>query len=161
MFILSLKSFKGKLLLLVAVVAAAAVICAILAENGVQAQDGSPAGSTVNYSASTDEERMNFIAQTGYTVSAEPVSVTEIMIPEEFDEVYTQYNELQKNDGFDLSSYCGCTVKKWTYTVTNYPEYENSDAIQLTLLVYKGKVIGGDVCSVEIDGFMHSLFDSN
>ena len=159
MFILSLKSFKGKLILLVAVVAAAAIICTVIAKTETKAEDTTPADSTINYSASTDEERMNFISQTGYTVENEPVSVTEIMIPEEFDSVYEQYNEIQKKDGFDLSSYCGCTVKKWTYQVTNYPEYENSDAVRLTLLIYKGKVIGGDVCSVEIDGFMIGMFN--
>ena len=158
MFILSLKSFKGKLILLIAAVIAAATVCTVLAKNDTGQGTVSPADSVVNYSASTHGERMDFIAQTGYTVDEEPVSVTEILIPDEFDSVYTQYNEIQKDSGFDLSSYKGCKVKKWTYTVNNYPEYEDSDAIRLTVLVYKGKVIGGDICSAELDGFMHGLF---
>lgn len=158
MFILSLKSFKGKLFMLIAVVVAAVIALTIISANKPYSENSADADSTLNYSASTDEERMNFISQTAYTVNPEPVSVSEVMIPEEFDEVYTQYNELQKKSGFNLSFYSGCTVKKWTYTVTNYPDYENSDAVRLTILVYKGKVIGGDVCSAELDGFMHELF---
>lgn len=160
MFILSLKSFKGRLFLLIAAVVAAAVVLTVISKSEPAHEDSAPADMTVNFSASTEEERMNFIAQTGYTVEPDPVSVNEIQIPENFDEVYTQYNELQKNDGFDLSSYHGCTVKKWTYKVTNYPDHENSDDVRLTLLVYKDKVIGGDVCSVALDGFMHGLFNS-
>lgn len=159
MFILSLKSFKGKLALLVAVIVAAAVVLTVISKNEPSHEDSAPADITLDFSASTNEERMHFISQTGYTVESDPVSVSEIQIPDNFDEVYTQYNELQKTDGFDLSSYKGCTVKKWTYLVTNYPEHENSDDVRLTLLVYKDKVIGGDVCSVELDGFMHGLFN--
>ena len=51
----------------------------------------------------------------------------------------------------------GCTVKKWTYILTDYPGYEEKDCIRMNLLVYKGKVIGGDICSVELDGFMTGL----
>ena len=158
MFILSLKSFKGKLLLLIAVVVAAVIALTIISDNKPSAENSADADSTLNYSAATEEELMSFISQTAYTVRTEPVSVTEIIIPEEFDEVYTQYNEIQKKNGFDLSYYSGCTVKKWTYTVTNYPGYENSDAVRLTILVYRDKVIGGDVCSVELAGFMHEIF---
>lgn len=158
MFLLSLKSLKGKMILLVAAIAAAAAVLVIINSNRAQAES-SQTDSTLNFSASTDEERLAFISQLGYTVEEEPVSVGEVLIPENFDEVYTQYNELQLKSGFDLSDYKGCTVKKWTFRVTNYSEYENSDAIRLTLLIYKGKVIGGDICSTEFDGFMQPLFE--
>ena len=81
----------------------------------------------------------------------------EIIIPAEFDDVYEKYNAIQKEQGFDLTAYCSKRVKKWTYKVTNYPNYEGSDCIRATLLVFDGKVIGGDVCSVELDGFMHGF----
>lgn len=158
MFILSLKSFKGKLIMLVAVVTAAVLLLTILNKNESVAEDTAQTDSTVNFSAGTHEERMNFIAGTPYNVNPDPVSVTDTVIPYEFDEVYSQYNELQKKNGFDISEYKGCTVKKWTYTVTDYPGYEDSDEVRLTILVYKGKVIGGDVCSIALDGFMHELF---
>lgn len=158
MFIFSLKSFKGKLFLLTVAVIAIAIVCAVVINNEPISQPDSPADSAINYSASSQEEIESFIKQTGYTVISEPISVTEIIIPYEFDSVYNQYNEIQKKSGFDLNLYKNCTVKKWTYQVTNYPEYKNSDAIRLTVLVYKDKIIGGDICSIELDGFMHGLF---
>ena len=156
MFILSLKSLKGKMFLLVAAVVAAAAVFVIMNADNTQVQ-ASQSGNIIDFSADSDESRMNFISQAGYTVAPEPLSVNEIVIPQEFDETYTQYNLLQTESGFDLKKYSGCTVKKWTYKVTDYPGYENSEAIQLTLLVYKGKIIGGDICSTEIDGFMLPL----
>ena len=159
MFLVSLKSLKGKLVLLVAAVTAAVVLCVVFA-NGRQETvggDSRPAGTALKYSASTQEERLNFIAQLGFTPQEDPESVSEVLIPEEFDEVYTAYNELQTECGFDLTPYKGCAVKKWTYILTDYPSYEDKDCIRLNLLVYKGKVIGGDICSVELDGFMTGL----
>lgn len=156
MFLFSLKSLKGKLILLAAVVAAAAIVFAVISD-GSTADFSSAANSTVDFSASTEEERLNFITQLGFTVSQEPDSVREVTIPEEFNETYTQYNLLQQKCGLDLEPYKGCKVKKWTYTVTNYPEYEDKQCIRINLLVYKGKIIGGDICNIELDGFMNPL----
>lgn len=160
MFILSLKSLKGKLFLLVAVVAAAVIVLSIVGKEKTEPGNSVGADNQPDYSAETQQERMNFISSVGYSVNPESVSMTQVMIPEKFNDVYNQYNELQKKCGFDLKKYQGCTVSRWTYTVTDYPEYEDSDSIRLTLLVYNGKVIGGDICSVEIDGFMHELFNN-
>lgn len=155
MFLISLKTLKGKFFLLTAAVVAAVVVFTVLSSS--ENKEISPADGVLNFSAATDEERLSFINQLGFSVNSEPVSVTEVIIPEQFDEVYEQYNTLQQEAGLDLAPYKGCTAKKWTYTVTNYPQYENSDVIRLNLLIYKGRIIGGDVCSVELDGFMTSL----
>ena len=49
-------------------------------------------------------------------------------------------------------------AKRWTYDILNYPAYEGrSGVVQLNLLVYNGVVIGGDVCSLEKDGFIHGF----
>lgn len=157
MFLLSLKSLKGKLILLTAAVIAAVIVLVIINSGNAPAL-ASHTDSTLNFSAETDAERLNFITQLGFTVKTEPLSVNEVLIPSEFDEIYTQYNLLQKQSGFDLSKYKGRTVKKWTYCVTDYPGYETSNAIQLTLLVCKNKIIGGDICSSELNGFMLPLF---
>lgn len=154
MFLLSLKSLKGKMLLLIAAVVAAVIVTVIINTGNARVM-ASRTDSVIDFTAETDDDRLNFIAQLGYSVNDEPVSVNNILIPVDFDDVYTQYNELQLQSGFDLSHYMGCTVKKWTYKVTNYPDNEY---VQITLLVYKNKVIGGDICSTELDGFMLPLF---
>ena len=81
-----------------------------------------------------------------------------LIIPPEFDEVYEKYNAIQKEQGFDLTKYQGKRVKRWTYAIKNYPGYAaDSGCIHANLLVYEGQVIGGDVCSVELNGFMHGF----
>lgn len=110
-----------------------------------------------NINASDESERIAFLAQFGWTVQEDPYEVRELIIPEEFNDVYTNYNEIQKEQGFDLEQYQGVRVKRWTYVVTNYPGYESTEVIHANLLVLDGKVIGGDIGSVELDGFMHGF----
>ena len=68
---------------------------------------------------------------------------------------YSQYLELQASQGFELTDYCGKRVKRYTYEITNYPTGESG--IQAGLLVYKSTVIGGDVLSAQLGGFIHGL----
>ena len=103
------------------------------------------------------EERAAFIASFGWSVEEDPIDVRQVYIPEEFDDTYNAYNEIQLLQGYDLSSYKGFQVTKWVYRILNYPGYTEKDCIQITLLVYNGYIIGGDVCSVELDGFMHGF----
>lgn len=98
------------------------------------------------------KDRTSYIGNYGWEVSAESEQKKSITVPSEFDNVYTEYNALQKKQGFDLEPFKGKTVEQYTYEVKNYPnEPEN---VFLHILVYKGKVIGGDVCSLKLDGFM-------
>ncbi len=106
---------------------------------------------------SSSTEVVNYISSLGWEVSEEPDEIKEVVIPHEFNDVYLNYNEIQKAQGFDLTDYAGERVKMWTYTVTNYPGYEDKDCVKINILVYEGCVIGGDVCSVELDGFMYGL----
>lgn len=103
----------------------------------------------------TADDRVNFLSQFGYTVESEPIESVEVTIPKEFDKVFAAYNELQKGEGLDLGRYKGKTVTRYTYKVTNYPGY--SDPVYVNLLVYKNKVVGGDVCSADPRGFAHGL----
>ena len=77
------------------------------------------------------------------------------MIPEEFDDRYTNYLALQSEQGFDLSKYQGKRVKRYTYEITNYPSGETG--VQVSLLIYRNTVIGGEVFTTSLDGFMHGL----
>lgn len=113
--------------------------------------------NTGSVSVLSSHDVINYISTLGWEVDAEPEEIKEIVIPHQFDDVYKKYNELQKAQGFDLSKYSGERVKLWSFIVRNYPGYENNDCIRINLLVYDGCIIGGDVCSVEIDGFMHGL----
>lgn len=138
---------------LVLCIAVVAVAFFVVSKQGVEAAKE----AQMNVRAATAEERIAYLSQFGWSVEDDPIEVSEVIIPETFDDTYTQYNELQKAQDFDLTVYAGKRVKRWIYRVTNYPGFENRDCIQATLLVFDGQIIGGDICSTEIDGFMHGF----
>lgn len=105
--------------------------------------------------AETEEDRVAFIRSYGWEVSDQSAEVEEVSIPREFDDVYTQYNLIQKAQGLDLKDFAGCKVIRYTYNITNYPTGESG--VLINLLVYNNKVIGGDVMSPRLDGFMHGF----
>lgn len=138
----------------------AAIIAIGLAVFAVMDKADSPAAtdSALNLKAESAEQRAAFLSQFGWKFSQDPVEVTEVIIPSDFSLGYTEYAEMNKASGFDLEPYKGMRAKRWTYDILNYPGYENKQGyIQANILVYNGIVIGGDICSLEQGGFMHSL----
>lgn len=113
----------------------------------------------VRSSAKTNEERIAFLSSFGWKPSEEPIEIVEVIIPSEFTDVYENYNEIQKQQGYDLTKFKSKRVKRYTYAITNYPGQEEKapGTIRANLLVYDSKIIGGDVCSVELAGFMHGF----
>ncbi len=157
MFVISLKSEKLKKILVLCLVAVFAVIGGIVY---VSKSDTTPVSNIggIEMKASTAEERLLFFSQFGWEINEDPVEVKEVIIPEEFDETYSKYNELQKTQGLDLEPFKNVRVKMWCYEIRNYPGYEDKEnIIHGNILVYDGIVIGGDVSSTELDGFMHGF----
>lgn len=103
----------------------------------------------------TSEDRISFLEQYGWRVEATPVEEAEVTVPKEFDKVMTTYNEIQKQQGLDLSKYGRRTMMRYTYKVTNYPDY--SGTVYANILVYKNRVVAGDICSSDANGFIHTL----
>ena len=101
--------------------------------------------------AAVNENRVEFISQLGLAVDKENYFVKSVIIPTNFNDVYLQYNELQKSAGYNLEEYAGETVTQYTYYI------ENSDTEKVNLLVYKQKIIGGDISSARLDGSMQAL----
>ncbi len=106
-------------------------------------------------SAADDMERAKFLLTYGWEVSTVPLEVVEVTIPNEFNDVYEKYNQLQISQGFDLTEYKGKAVTRYTYSIINYPD--GIENVRANLLVYKNRVIGGDICTLDIQGFMHSF----
>ena len=154
MFIFTAKIHRGRV---VAVLAAAVVICgALVAATGLMGNRGAAVSAAASpKGVKSNEDRVAYLESYGWTVKEDALSVEELVIPEEFDETYSQYLELQTSQGFDLSQYCGKRVKRYTYEITNYPTGETG--IQAGLLIYKNTVIGGDVLSPQLGGFIHGL----
>lgn len=98
---------------------------------------------------------VEYIETFGWSVEFEPVEKELVLIPSQFSAVYEEYNKLQLEQGFDLRKHKGEEVYRYTYKVTNYGDNEN---VRVNLLIKKnGTVIGGDICSVELNGFMEKF----
>ncbi len=102
-------------------------------------------------SAESNEQRIAFLSALNITVDTENVEMCEIQIPMEFNDVYTNYNELQKEIGSDLSLYRGALCTRYTYMV------DESIGLAVNIIVYQGKIIGGDICTTALSGEMYPL----
>ncbi len=108
-------------------------------------------GGSYNTEVGTVEEISDFSAQFGWKINLQPIEVTEIIVPYEFNDIYEYYNDIQKQQGLDLSKYKGERCRKYTFKVLNYP---NSNDVNINLLVFKNRVIGGDISESTVNGFI-------
>ena len=155
MFVYSLKASTLKFfgIICVAMIALITLIVFIPTYDG---GEDLPTSASVSYSKiKTDEDRIAFLGQFGWEVKPTAIEVKETKIPKEFDTVFSTYNELQKRQGLDLSDYKGKAITRYTYEITNYPDYEGT--VYANLIIYKNKVIGGDICTADVDGFIHGF----
>lgn len=154
MFVYSIKSSKLKIAAITA-----AVIIAVFAIVFYSPKEKPAVNSAgISLKAGTNEERIAFLSQFGWDIDEDPIEVTEVIIPSEFDSDYEMYNKIQAAQKFDLLPFAGKRVKRWTYSINNYPQYEDKKGvIRANILVYEGAVIGGDICSIELDGFMQGF----
>ena len=159
MFMVSFKLKKKRLLIV-----AAALIVGVMAVVSAGQTLGTDAVVTASDATTQPErpsrvrnndQRLAYIASFGWEVEPEPVEITEIIIPREFDALYEEYNAMQMQLGYDLSRHAGRRGKRFTYVVTNYPGQDQD--VRLNLLVRDNRVIGGDVYSTGAKSFMHGL----
>ena len=125
--------------LLIALVAVAALIIALVSLFGSGSGEEPAAVTTM----SDNDSRVQFLQSQGWEVTTSPKEASQVKIPQEQSPVYARYNDLQKSQGYDLSAYAGKNVMRYVYEVTNFPGAE--EPVYATLLVYKDKIIGGDI----------------
>ena len=161
MITISLRMDKKRLaaLVLALALAGAGAVCAkqMLWQNVLPAES-TVSARKVNTAAANEQQRRDFMAAYGWEVEEEPLEIQEVLIPSEFDETYEKYNYIQKQQGFDLSRYRGKVCRKYVYALPGYPG--GVEDARITLLIYKCRVIGGDISSPSADGFMHG-FDAS
>lgn len=150
MFICTFKFDKKKAAFIIAM--AALVLIGIIMLAGIDRGGSSPASSTDR--ADSADEGADYLASLGWQVETPAISEESVLIPKTFSEVFEKYNALQLEQGFDLSKYAGQELKLYTYKVTNH---ESTDTVLAELYVYKGRVVGGDIHSSSLDGFMCGL----
>lgn len=141
-------SKKTKAVLLVIVLGLIAGAVALLA--GTRNDPAAP-----EIRLSTNEDRVAYLQSLGWTVEAEPVETLQFLLPDTLEDPYLTYNELQKEQGFDLSACCGKQVSRYTYTVTNYPG--RTEGVQANLYVCEEAPVAGDILCPGADGFQAVL----
>lgn len=105
--------------------------------------------------AGTNEERISYLSSLGWIVAPQPIETLSITLGETLEEPYLSYNALQLEQGFDLTRYCGKTLSRYTYVVTNYPD--PARPCQLNLYVCDGVVAAGDLVCTGENGFVAGL----
>ena len=159
MFVYSLRATTVKLVGVICVALTVLItLIAFVPTYSISTQPGNPSDAPVSYSydkIKSAEDAASFLSQFGWTVASEPTEVKTVTIPREFDKVFSAYNELQKEQGLNLAKYKGKDVTRYTFSLTNYPDY--SGTVYANVLVYRNRVIGGDICSADVSGFLHGF----
>ena len=97
MFVLSVKSSFLKKAAVILSATAILTVAVVLCVNATKASPASKNDGVV-LKAATHNERISFLSQFGWQINEDPLEVTEVLIPAEFDETYTKYNQLQKDE---------------------------------------------------------------
>ncbi len=159
MFIFTAKFNRKKAIAIVLALAVLLIVIILIAANTGNNSNNSvnDANDAAALSAvvKNNEQRVNYLNALGWEVEKEAIEEQEVVIPREFNDVYTNYNALQKAQGFDLSEYGGLEAMRYTYKVLNYPDATGT--VVADIIVYRNEVIAGDVQSTALDGFMVGL----
>ncbi|MGM9680014.1 MAG: DUF4830 domain-containing protein [Eubacteriales bacterium] len=156
MFVYSVKASSVRFF--VAMVLSVAVLLTLILLIPTYEPVSAETSGTISYDKiKSDADRIAFLNGLGWEVESEPVETKEVTIPAEFDAVFLEYNNLQKMQGLDLSRYKRKSVVRYTYKITNYKDYDGT--VYANLLIYRNKIVGGDICSADSGGFV-ATFDN-
>lgn len=151
MFIFTAKFDKQKL---IAAIMALIIIIAVIALITTKS-DTAVETYTSSLIVKNNDQRISYLESFGWEVSEEPIEQQTVIIPKDFSEVYQEYNKLQIKQGFDLTDYAGMEAERYTYQILNYPSSDSS--VVADIIVYRNRVIAGDIQSVSMNGFMSEL----
>ncbi len=112
-------------------------------------------------SGETDTNNIVFLKGYGWEVRTKAVEKEDIIIPKPFDRVYENYNDIQLKAGLDLRPYMGMKGVRYTYIVENYPK-DVGEEVRANVICINNEPVGGDIMTVSIRGFIHTLnFDDS
>ena len=98
----------------------------------------------------TLDDRVRCARSLGWEIDKTSEVVKNVYIPNEFTKELIEYNEMQKMCGFDISAYMGKSAQVYTYRILNFPSSNPVNAF-LNIIIYDGKMIGGDCDVLEYD----------
>ena len=147
MVVMTAKVDMKKTLAILGAIAAAIIAVIVLLSGPDTQQTAAP--------ISDNNARIKFLTDLGWEVAATPTESGQVRIPSEATEVFDRYNQLQKQQGYDLANYAGKNAMRYVYKVTNFPGA--TDPVYATILVYKNEIIGGDITDTSPSGRVQSL----
>ena len=130
MFAVSIKLSKRK----ISVIALCIALVGLIAFSAFGGFNGRFSAVNLGYD---EVDKIEYIKSFGWEIDENSCEMNEVVIPSEFNDIYNQYNKIQLQQGFDLTKYKGETATRYTYAVTNYPDYP--DNVKINLLLYEGK----------------------
>lgn len=150
MFVYSVKASNIKFFAIL--ILAVAVVIGLVASGGAVSASAAEIGAVDFSGIKTKDDRVAFLAAHGVSVNAESEKAAEVVIPENFDKVLLDYNEVQKMQGLDLSKYSRKRVTRYTYEVGG----DDSGKVA-TLFVYRNRIVGCDVSSTDPTGSVEPI----
>ena len=97
-------------------------------------------GETVTLRAGDEADVEHFLTSCGYS-SPKFLFQHEITVPKNWNDIYTEYNELQRQQGFDLVPYKGKTATEYEYFV--------DDTLNASVLVSENRIIAAHVANCD------------
>ncbi len=155
MFIFTTKFNRRKAVFGVVVLAIILIAIILIAGSTDRADSNAKETAALAAVVKNNDQRVKYLNSLGWEVEKTALEEQKVVIPREFPDVYKKYNEIQLAQGFDLSKYAGTEATRYTYKVLNYPD--DGSHIVADIIVYRNKVIAGDVQSNALDGFMAGL----
>ena len=149
MFTKCLKLTKKSAVIIILIIAALMMAAVIL-----RSSPGCSFGVSELINVTSTEGRIKYLQELGWDADASTEECKTVLIPREFEGIMLSYSKLQTEQGYDFASFGGLECKQYSYVITNYPDV---GTVYATLYVKGSRVIGGDIHSADINGFMHTL----
>lgn len=108
----------------------------------------------------TNDMIVTFIQDLGWEIDAVPSEITHVTLPESFDAVYETYSAVQVHSGFPFADFKGKNVTRYTYNVLNHKK-SASDKVVAGVFVYENTIIGAEISSGGMNGFMHAITETS
>ena len=123
---------RWRIAVCVAMLAIFTALCVVSAMGAMTDNEETASGASVK----NEQAAADYLRAVGEEDAAQ-LSCERITIPEQFDEVYEEYNGMQRQSGFDLSEYKGKDALRFTFALTRHED---------------GAVIGGHYSNGEYGG---------
>lgn len=150
MFTKCLKLTKKSAVIIILIIAVLCIASVILLSS-----PGCSFGKSELINVTDTEGREKYLKDFGWEIDTATETSQKVLLPRQFDGVMLDYAQLQTDQGYDFAAYCGLECTQYCYEVTNYPDCQTT--VYAVLYVKAGHVIGGDIHSAAMDGFMHGI----